>query len=508
MRALIKILVAVLLFGTTVDPVQRPKPTNAEVVDYFGICRSPVSNDVWIANPVDNSLMRFNADGCFISNKHILSVADQTCPELAFGSVVNVDFDITNNSFFVTDRLRKSVFNIIVAPSYISGDSSQNQLIEPIQTAFCLDMKLGRDRIFVIDRTGNKLACFSRPITEVFEGGKWKDKPFCSAISKLEYTIPSGFESNAAEPGTRNGAFSSPTGVCSDLEGFVYVADTGNDRIQKFSVDGEFVETYDGFSKPVSVFLGDKERLLVLERDAKRISVLNTVSGKTETVFSPTDANVTSIFTNPSCITCDMDGDIWVSDAGNESVFKISGLKSEKPGELMFTVPNVLRSRKTPVHELKIELKKYTCKINGSLVRIKPYAQKQNRIPLIPISFFAKTFLKNNSVFMGTIFESDYSIDKDAKCVQIELPWIDFGDGRVYQRRVVDFSLDSDICYLNGLPVKMDCGMTMISGSYFVAMSILEQVFGVKVIVKPAKAKQKTMNDEYTIYFPDPDFVK
>ncbi len=508
MRVLTRILIAALLLGVSVSPFQQQRLTNAETVSYFGICRSPNSSDVWVANPVNNTIMRFNADGRFISSARIMDSDDKTCPELEFGQVVNVDFDITNNSLFVTDSLKKSVFNIYNAPSYISGDSSKNQLLEPFQTAFCLNMKQGLERIFVIDRAGNKLASFSRPATEVEINGTWVSKPFCRTFSKLEYTIPPNHETVNAVANSENGTFSNPTGVCVDSEGFVYVADTGNDRVQKFSIDGIFEASYDGFSKPVSVFSNDSERLLVLERDAKRISVLNTVSGKVESVISPTGSAGEPIFSNPSCITCDINGDIWVTDAGNESLFKISGLNSEEPGKLLFAVSNILRSKKTPVHEMKVELKKYSCRINGNAVKIRPYAQTKNKIPMLPIGFFARSFLKNTEDYMGVKFKSIYTFDKTGDCCQITIPRINFGDGRVYQQRVVDFTTDSDICLINGTPFKMELKAMNVDNGFFVPFSCLEKAFGVQLKLKPAKTEPKTMNDEFTVYFPSPDFVK
>ena len=44
--------------------------------------------------------------------------------------------------------------------------------------------------------------------------------------------------------GTGNGQFNIPEGVATDESGNVYVADTGNQRIQKFDADGNFLTTW------------------------------------------------------------------------------------------------------------------------------------------------------------------------------------------------------------------------------------------------------------------------
>src|SRR5438128_2424564 len=44
--------------------------------------------------------------------------------------------------------------------------------------------------------------------------------------------------------GTSNGQFNFPSGVATDANGNVYVADTGNSRIQKFDASGAFLTTW------------------------------------------------------------------------------------------------------------------------------------------------------------------------------------------------------------------------------------------------------------------------
>jgi DNA-binding beta-propeller fold protein YncE len=49
--------------------------------------------------------------------------------------------------------------------------------------------------------------------------------------------------------GSESGFFIRPTGVVMDLEGFLYVSDTGNSRIQKFSADGVYVVEFGAFGE-------------------------------------------------------------------------------------------------------------------------------------------------------------------------------------------------------------------------------------------------------------------
>ena len=54
--------------------------------------------------------------------------------------------------------------------------------------------------------------------------------------------------------GNGNGEFRSPNGIAISDNGFVYVVDTGNSRIQKFTFDGEYVRAYGIGTKRFSRF--------------------------------------------------------------------------------------------------------------------------------------------------------------------------------------------------------------------------------------------------------------
>lgn len=58
------------------------------------------------------------------------------------------------------------------------------------------------------------------------------------------------------EYGTINGMFASPSSITLNFENgqdFVYVADTGNNRIQKFDANGNWIENWSGFNNPQGI---------------------------------------------------------------------------------------------------------------------------------------------------------------------------------------------------------------------------------------------------------------
>jgi len=82
--------------------------------------------------------------------------------------------------------------------------------------------------------------------------------------------------------GSGQGGFSAPRGIDVDMKGNVYVADTGNDRIQKFDSDGNYIATIgtpgsgDGeIDEPYDVAVGNDGKIYVAETVNNRIQVLN-----------------------------------------------------------------------------------------------------------------------------------------------------------------------------------------------------------------------------------------
>ena len=81
------------------------------------------------------------------------------------------------------------------------------------------------------------------------------------------------------------GTFNEPWGIAVDQDGFVYVADTWNYRIQKFTADGQFVKTWGFFGQgdqpnsfygPRDIAFNSSNRLYVTDTGNKRVVVFDT----------------------------------------------------------------------------------------------------------------------------------------------------------------------------------------------------------------------------------------
>jgi len=143
-----------------------------------------------------------------------------------------------------------------------------------------------------------------------------------------------GFRGARREPfvlfgrtGSRDGELNRPEGLDVGADGRVYVADSGNHRIQIFSGDGQWLKTYGKaghgvgeMSYPYDVRLDREGRQYVCEFGGSRIQVFDAANQPLETIGQPGDRP--GRFNNPWSIALDSKGNLYVADAGNHRVQK------------------------------------------------------------------------------------------------------------------------------------------------------------------------------------------
>jgi DNA-binding beta-propeller fold protein YncE len=138
------------------------------------------------------------------------------------------------------------------------------------------------------------------------------------------------FQAAWGSGGGGNGQFNVPYGVAVDPAGNVYVADSGNNRIQKFSGSGEFQAAWGSggggngqFDSPSGLAVDTGGRVYVADSGNDGVQAFNS-SGGFITAWGSTGSG-NGEFSNPIGIAADTKGNVYVVDSENNriQVFRI-----------------------------------------------------------------------------------------------------------------------------------------------------------------------------------------
>ena len=160
-------------------------------------------------------------------------------------------------------------------------------------------------RLYVSDRDGNRIQVFDKNGTFLF---KWGSK------------------------GTGDGQFTVPYSVDVDSQGNVWVADRGNHRIQKFDADGHFLFKFGNTDGHPSSALGkfDNPRQVSVDKDVKFLYVADSKNNRVQK-FDTNGKFIKSWgskgtgdgqFDLPISLIIDSKGNIIVNDLGNSHIQK------------------------------------------------------------------------------------------------------------------------------------------------------------------------------------------
>jgi sugar lactone lactonase YvrE len=154
---------------------------------------------------------------------------------------------------------------------------------------------------------------------------------------RIRKISPSGLVSTLAGNGISaftngvgtNARFHSPTGIAVDSSGNIYVGDTINNLLRKITPSGEVSTLASGFNSPRFVAVDTNGNVFVADLLNQRIckvtssGVVTTLAGSG--AFGYADGTGTNaIFYNPNGVTVDTNGNVLVSDFGNNYIRKIT----------------------------------------------------------------------------------------------------------------------------------------------------------------------------------------
>jgi len=170
---------------------------------------------------------------------------------------------------------------------------------------------------------------FNAPLTIAIDGSGnvYVADTFNHHIQK--FTSNGEFITKWGSSGSGDGQFNSLTGIAVDSSGNVYVADTGNDRIQKFTSNFQFITKWgssgsgDGqFNSLTGIAVDSSSNAYVADAENHRIQKF-TSSGQFIAKWGSKGSG-DGQFDSPYGIAIDSSGDVYVADTSNDRIQKFT----------------------------------------------------------------------------------------------------------------------------------------------------------------------------------------
>ncbi len=512
--ALFSVLILSLVLATFVFNI--PAGTEAEEgVEIFGVASNSFGYYIYVADSKHDRVLKYDLNGNFL-NDFIKHDPNGDCPSWDYEGLIAVSVCRVTDVFAVTDyKLRKVfTFNPDSVPHHPIGDPSKNELLTPWHAS---ETEIYDDiGNYVVDKDGNKFNRYDPPSID-FD----KAAVECDVYGVLRFTVPTGYENEPAPKGSGPSEFDSPEGIAVDRRGYILIADTGNNRVQKFRRNGDYVMEWDGtddgtkYDKPVYIipdFNDDSpNRYYIVDQGNNRI-VMTDEYGELIDEFEPKDEDGKPLEHMVACA-IDMEYNIWVADAKNECIYKYGAYEGDKEFELILQVNQVLDPPPLFTHVTRIIIKKFFGYVDEATVPIKPYAQIKNSRTLLPLRWVGENALTQSDPDHGVTYECAVDWDANERKATFTLPEIKFSDKLTYNKTVVELWLGKPTAKINGVDTPIDKNNAsvmpeIIDERMFVPVRFIAEAFGAEVIWKDKSEIPYTKYGEVIINMPDTQKVK
>jgi sugar lactone lactonase YvrE len=205
-----------------------------------------------------------------------------------------------------------SPFDLVVKNSRLYVADFQNNRIQVLDLTYGAVVDAwGTGNVYRNSPVVNPFAMVLLPSGQLAVGTESKVRIF-SLTGVLDREIGDGV-------GNGNGQFSTTTGVAQDTDGNFYATDINNHRLQKFSVDGRWLENWSGGGTMVQPFGPYKvvvrsNRVFVTDHNNGHVKVYDRSGGFLYEITSPDGMK------NPVGLCFDKQGRMFVGDIGNRCI--------------------------------------------------------------------------------------------------------------------------------------------------------------------------------------------
>lgn len=163
-------------------------------------------------------------------------------------------------------------------------------------------------------------------ITQDASGNLWVVDTNNNRVQK--FTSAGTYSAKYGTSGTGNGNFAAPLGIAFNSAGsFVWVTDTGNNRVEEFNSSGTYQSQFGAagtgggdFESPTGIAVDSSGNIWVVDTGNDRIEEFNS-AGSYASQFGSLGSSA-GLFNNPVGIAIDSSSNLWIADTGNNQIQK------------------------------------------------------------------------------------------------------------------------------------------------------------------------------------------
>jgi|GEM_PF-440104 len=340
---------------------------NGQLYGPYGIATDAEGN-VWVADSGNNRIQKFNSDG-----KYLSKFGSYGSGSGQFKAPAGIAVDATGG-IWVSDSENNRVqkwARVVATTKAATGvkatEATLNATVNPSGEATTYQFEYGETTSYGSKAPASAKSAGSGStdveVSEALEGLK----PATTYHFRIRATSSAGTDvgkdltfTTVAAPsfrfafgtsGSGNGQLQFPIGMAIDASGNLWVADSGNARIQKFNSNGEYLSQFGSygtgnghFIEPAGIAIDSSGNLWIVDPAVARIKKFNS-KGEYLSQFG-TFGTGNGQLSWPFGIEIDAEGNLWVADSGNHRIQKfnskgeyLSKFGSEGSGDGQFQEP-------------------------------------------------------------------------------------------------------------------------------------------------------------------------